>query len=148
MYPTLLDIHSIVRFVILFAVVISILLAFTGWFGNKEYTKGNKAINLITLISAHTQLVLGLILYFVSPFASTGNMGAAMKDPVLRYWTVEHSAMMIVAIVLITIGYSKSKKALSSTEKHRLIAIFYTLAALIVIVAISMSGRPLLEMSR
>ena len=148
MYPALLDTHSIIRFIILFTSVASILLAFVGWFGNKDYTKGNKVLNLLTLISAHIQLVIGLILYFISPNVLTQDMGSAMKDHVLRYWTVEHITMMIAAVVLITIGYSKSKKALTSVEKHRTIAVFYTLAVVIVIVAIVLSGRPLLGMSR
>lgn len=148
MYSTLLDTHSIIRFVIIITSVLSIVLAFAGWFGNKAYTKGNKILNLLTLISAHIQLVVGLILYFVSPFVSTGNMGAAMKDDTLRYWTVEHIAMMIIAVVLITVGYSKSKRALESLEKHRTIAIFYTIAVIVVLAAITMSGRPILGMSR
>lgn len=148
MYPLILDTHSIIRFVVLFAAIISIVLAFAGWFGNKEYTKGNKIINLITLISSHIQLVVGLILYFISPNVLTANMGAAMKNDTLRYWTVEHISMMIIAIVFITIGYSKSKKVIASVEKHRTIAIFFTLAAIIVVVAINLSGRPLLGMSR
>jgi len=147
MYSTLLQIHSILRFVVLILVVIAIVSAFAGWFGRKEYTSTSKKINLFTLISAHTQLLVGLILYFVSPNVLTSNMAAAMKDSTLRYWTVEHISMMIIAIVLVTVGYSKSKKAFGAVEKHRNIAIFYTLAAIIVVVAISLSGRPLLGMS-
>jgi len=148
MYPIILEIHSVIRFVVLIAVVLAILSSFAGWFGSREYTKGNKALNLITLISAHTQALFGLILYFLSPYVGTSDMGSAMKNTTLRYWTVEHFFMMLIAVVLITIGYSKSKKALDSVSKHRLVAIFYTLATIIVIVAIQMSGRPLLGMSR
>jgi peptidoglycan/LPS O-acetylase OafA/YrhL len=124
--------------------VLAILFSFVGWFGNKEFTSGNKKINLFALIGTHIQFVLGLILYFVSPLVTTGDMGAAMKDDTLRYWTVEHLAMMLIAVVLITVGYSKSKRILQSAAKHRTVAIFYTLALLIIIVAILQSGRPLL----
>lgn len=148
MYPALLDTHSVIRFVIIITSVLSIVLAFAGWFGNKAYTKGNKILNLLTLISTHIQLVVGLILYFLSPLVNTQNMGAAMKDDTLRYWTVEHITLMIVAVVLITVGYSKSKRALESLEKHRTIAIFYTIAVIVVLAAIAMSGRPILGMSR
>lgn len=148
MYQALLHSHSTIRFVVIIASTLSVLLAFAGWFGNKEYTKGNKILNLLTLISAHIQLLVGLALYFVSPLVMTQNMGAAMKDNTLRYWTVEHISMMIVAIVLITIGYSKSKRALAPVEKHRLIAIFYTLAIIIVLVAIGMSDRNIFAVGR
>ena len=147
MYPALLNTHSIIRFVVIIASTLSVLLAFAGWFGNKDYTKGNKVLNLLTLISAHIQLLVGLALYFVSPLVMTQNMGAAMKDSTLRYWTVEHISMMIVAIVLITVGYSKSKRALAPVEKHRLIAVFYTLAIIVVLIALSMSGRGIFNMT-
>lgn len=147
MYSALLNTHSIIRFAVIIASVLSILLAFGGWFGNKEYTKGNKVLNLLTLISAHLQLVVGLILYFVSPIVNSASFGAAMKDSMLRYWKVEHMAMMLIAIVLITIGYSKSKRALASVDKHRTIAIFYTIAAIVVLAALAMSGRGIFGMT-
>jgi hypothetical protein len=64
-----------------------------------------------------------------------------MKDAEARYWTVEHVTMMVIAIVLITIGHSKSKKILLPEGKHRTIAIFYSLALLVVVVAIIQSKR-------
>jgi len=147
MHPAMLHIHSVIRFIVIFGSVISVLLSLAGWFGNKEYSKGNKILNLVTLISAHIQLVVGLILYFISPIVNAASFGEAMKDSTLRYWKVEHMAMMVVAIVLITIGYSKSKRALASVEKHRTIAIFYTLAIIVVLAALSMSGRGLFGMT-
>lgn len=145
MYEILFQAHSGLRFVVFFALVIAILLAFAGWFGNKPFGKGNRVLNLITLISTHLQVVLGLFLYFVSPFVQFS--GATMKDSTLRYWTVEHIAMMLVAAVLITIGNSKSKKGLNDTAKHRSTAIFFGLALLIIVVAIVQGGRPLLGIS-
>ncbi|WP_423148767.1 cytochrome B [Rubrolithibacter danxiaensis] len=148
MYKILLEAHSGLRFVVLLLLVLSIVTAFVGWFGNKNYSGGNKKLYLFTLIFTHIQLLIGLFLYFVSPFAKPGEMGTAMKDDTFRYWTVEHGVLMIIAIVLITMGYSKSKKLLSDTAKHKTVAIFYTLAVLIIVIAIVLSGRPLLGMSR
>lgn len=132
--------HSGFRFVVLVLIVLAIIQSLVGWLGRKTYSKGNRKLNLFAMIGAHTQLLIGLVLYFVSPlvqFAKT-----TMKDPQARYWTVEHIAMMLFAIVLITIGHSKSKKATLPEAKHRAIAIFYGLAVLIIIVAIIQSKRP------
>ncbi len=147
MYGILFQAHSGLRFIVFFALVIAMILAFIGWFGNKPYSKGNRILNLITLISTHLQIVLGLVLYFYSPYVKFSNMAATMKDSTLRYWTVEHIAMMIVAAVLITIGNAKSKRGLNDTAKHRSVAIFFGLALLIIIVAITQGGRPLLGVS-
>jgi uncharacterized BrkB/YihY/UPF0761 family membrane protein len=71
-------------------------------------------------------------------------MGQAMKETMTRYWTVEHFVMMLFAIVLITLGHSRSKKAADDFNKHRSIALYYGLAVLVIVVAIYQSGRPIL----
>ncbi len=147
MYEILLKSHSGLRYVVFLLIVLAILSAFIGWFGNKPFTGLHKKLNLFTLISAHLQATLGLVLYFVSPWVQLGNMGAAMKDAGLRYWSVEHIAMMLIAVVLITIGYSKSKKQPLNTGKHGTIAIFYSLAVIIIVAAILQSGRGLFGMT-
>jgi uncharacterized membrane protein len=139
MYSTLLHLHSGFRFVVSILLILSIILSFAGWFGKSAYTEGNRKLNLFTLISAHIQLLIGLALYFLSPFVKFSS--ETMKDDTLRYWTVEHITMMIIAIVLITIGHSKSKKALLPVTKHKTIAIFYTIALVIIVVAILASKR-------
>lgn len=139
-YSLLLKAHSGWRYVVLITLVIAILSSFAGWFGKKNYSPGNRKINLFALISAHIQFLLGLILYFMSPLAKAGDMSVAMKDSTLRYWTVEHTVMMLIAIALITIGHSKSKKILDSVSKHRTVAIFYSIALIIIFVAITMIG--------
>jgi hypothetical protein len=106
--------------------------------GKKQYLPGDKKVALFTLIAAHLQLVVGLILYFVSPIVQTGlaDMGAAMKDPGLRFWSVEHISMMLIAIILITVGFSSAKRGKDDETKHKRIAIFYLLALIVIFMAI------------
>jgi hypothetical protein len=125
--------------------ILAILQSLAGWFGNRLYTNTNRKINLFAMISAHIQLLIGLVLYFVSPFVKFG--ADTMKDDTTRYWTVEHISMMIFAIVLITIGHIRSKKVLLPAGKHRTIAIFYGLALLVIILAIVQSMRPFFGVS-
>ena len=140
--------HSGFRFIVLILLVIAFIAALAGWMGNKDYTNGNQKINLFTLISAHIQLLIGLGLYFVSPYVKLDDMGGAMKDPNLRFWTVEHALIMILAIVLITVGYSKSKKTLNAAAKHKKIAVFFGIALILIFAGILMGNRPLLGISR
>lgn len=136
MLTGLLHLHSILRYVILILVLISIFQAITA--GNKPYAAANKKVNLFALISAHTQLLVGLALYFMSPLVDFSQM----KNPINRYWNVEHISMMVLAIILITIGYSKSKKAIDDKAKHRAIYIYYSIAVVIVLLGIlTMKGR-------
>ena len=147
MYNTLLGLHSGFRYIVLGLIALALLLSIIGLFGKKNYTETNRKINLFAMIAAHTQLLIGLILYFFSPLVNYGNMGEAMKNTMMRYWTVEHTVMMLFAIILITIGHSRSKKAAQAINKNRAIALYYGLAILVIVVAIYQSGRPLLGMS-
>jgi uncharacterized membrane protein YozB (DUF420 family) len=133
-YQFFLNFHSGFRYIVFLLVAIAILRAFADWFGKKAYSNGSRKFNLFTMISVHTQILLGLILYFLSPNVKFG--GGVMKDPTARYWTVEHISMMIIAMILITIGHSKSKKAILPEAKHKAIAIYYSLAFVIIVVAI------------
>lgn len=145
MYESLKYLHSGFRFLVLLLVVLAIVQSLAGWLGKKAYTEGNRKLNLFAMISAHTQFLIGLGVYFVSPFVQFGSQ--TMKEATTRYWTVEHIAMMIFAIVLITIGHSKSKKAVLPEAKHRAIAIFYILAVVVIVVAIIQSKRPFFGIS-
>ncbi|GAA4332890.1 cytochrome B [Mucilaginibacter gynuensis] len=145
LYNILKQAHSGFRYIVFFLIVIAIIRAVADWLGKKSYTEGNRKWNLFTLISAHVQLLLGLVLYFLSPFVQFTSQ--TMKNAETRYWTMEHVVMMILAIVLITIGHSKSKKIVLPEGKHKTIAIFYGMALLVIIVAIVQSGRPLFGVS-
>ena len=136
MYDILKSAHSGWRYLVFVLLIVAVLAALQGWFGKKAYTDGNKRLNLFTLISAHIQLLMGIVLYFLSPLTK-GPMG----DALYRYWKVEHISMMIIAIVLITVGNSKSKKVDAAVSKHKAIAIFFGLALVIVVAAIFMMTK-------
>ncbi len=144
MYNFLFGLHSGLRYLVLLFLVLALVSAIIALFGKKEYTAANRKLNLFSLIFTHTQLLIGLVLYFVSPLVNYAKMGEAMKDATTRYWTVEHAVLMIFAVILITVGYSRSKKAQLAVAKHRAIAVYYGLALLVIVVAIYQSGRPLL----
>lgn len=136
MYEILKSAHSGWRYIVLILLVVAVLQAIMGWFGNKAYTEGNRKLNVFTLISAHVQLLFGLVLYFLSPLTK-GPMGEAMY----RYWKVEHITMMVLAVVLITIGNAKSKKVTEGVQKHKKIAIFFGIALIFILVSIVMMTK-------
>ena len=129
MLTGLLHTHSLLRYILLVLILVSIVKSFSGWLGKKQYLPGDKKVALFTLISAHLQLVIGLILYCISPTVKVGmaNMSATMKDATLRFWAVEHIGMMMTAIVLITLGYSLAKRGKDDETKHKRVAIFFCL---------------------
>jgi cytochrome bd-type quinol oxidase subunit 2 len=146
MYSFFKNFHSGFRYIVFILVVIAIIQSLVGWLGKKPYTDANRKMNLFAMISAHTQLLIGLVLYFLSPLVQFAS--STMKNNELRYWTVEHLTGMIIAIALITIGHSRSKKATTPEGKHRAVAIFYTIAFLVIVGTIMQSHRGLLGMTR
>ncbi|TVZ26173.1 hypothetical protein JM83_1126 [Gillisia sp. Hel_I_86] len=136
MYETIQFIHSYWAYLVLIVLIVAAANAIVGFASNKEYGATNFRIALFTLIVSHLQLLIGIILYFTTPYFkmfSEVGMGGVMKDPILRLYNVEHPIIMILAIVFITIGYSKHKKKLTSKPKFKTLAIFYTLALILVL---------------
>jgi uncharacterized membrane protein len=139
MYPGLLHSHSVVRYFVLILLVVVIIMSLVGLINKKPYGAMDNRIGLFLFISTHIQLLLGIILYFVSPFVQFS--GGAMKDPGTRYWLVEHSTAMLVAVALITVARTTSKKMTRDEDKHKRMLIFNSLALLIILVIIWHSGR-------
>jgi hypothetical protein len=139
MYEALLYTHSYVRYAVLILLIVVVITSFVGWLGKKHYTGTDNKLSLSLFIATHLQLLLGLILYGVSPWVQFS--GSTMKDDTIRYWTVEHISVMVIAIVLITIARISAKKMSSSGAKHKRLFIFNLIALLLIMVGIQMSGR-------
>jgi uncharacterized membrane protein len=101
-----------------------------GVISNKEFTAKDRKIALFGLIAAHIQLLVGLILYFVSPL---GLSGFNMKEAALRLTSMEHPLINVIAIALITIGWSKHKKLTESPAKFKKIAVMYGLGLVLIL---------------
>jgi hypothetical protein len=131
MYYFIQKFHSGWSYIALLILVVAVVTFFSGMFSKTEFTSGNRKIGLIALIVIHIQLLIGLILYFVSPlgFASLGQMA----DKALRLTSLEHPLINIIAIALITIGWSKHKKLVTSASKFKTFSIFYGLGLLLIL---------------
>jgi hypothetical protein len=127
------------RWLVLIVIVLAVVFAFMGWFRKREWTKKDNITGLVLTIFMDIQFLVGIILYaFVSPLtkAAFSDFGAAMKNADLRFYAVEHILLMIIALVLVHIGRSKSKKAVAPWKKHRAAAIYYLIALVLILAAI------------
>jgi hypothetical protein len=134
MYGALTPIHSLLRWVVLILLLTAIIKSLSGLMSKRAYAPSDNKISLFLMISAHTQLLIGILLYFVSPLVQFN--GEALKTPEVRFFTMEHSVMMIIAIALITIGRISSKKAATDESKFRKSFIFFLIALLIIFMSI------------
>ncbi len=149
----LLHIHNLLRWVILILLVLSIVKAWQGWMGKKVFTPRDKKIWLFTMIAAHITLLLGLYQVAFGRFGFMMNSlpegTSFMKDKFFRFYWIEHPVGMIIAIVLITLGYGMSKKAVTDEVKYKKAFYYFLVALIIILVSIpwpfrEIIGRPLL----
>lgn len=140
MYSTLLLLHSWTRWLVLVFGLIAIFRAFSGWQNRSPYLGADNGMGASFVGSMHLQLLLGIILYFISPVGAkaleNGGGAAVMKDAAGRFFAVEHMLMMIVAVVVAQVGRIVSKKATDPVLKHKRAFIWFTVALVIVLLMI------------
>lgn len=129
------DIHSYWAYIVLIILIAAVINAVVGLTSKKEFTSKDLRIGLFALIVSHIQLLIGLGWYFMSPWfqALKDNGGEVMKESATRLLAVEHPLMMILAIVFITIGWSKHKKKTESSAKFKTFVIFYGIGLLLIL---------------
>ena len=127
MYALLKTVHSIWAYFVLLILVVAIANALKGRFTKKDdFGNTDLRISLFGLIFSHIQLLIGLVLYFVSPwFNQWSELGmGVMKDAQSRLYLVEHPIINILAIILITMGWSMHKRQPTAAKKFLRIALF------------------------
>lgn len=130
MYTGIKHLHSTLAYVLLAGLIISILYALFAYLQNKGY---NRKMALLGLICAHVQFVVGLIAYFVSPYGIKNASGAAMKDGIARLYFLEHPLIMLIAVVLITVGYSKAKRLIQPKRQNGTVLAFYLIGLILIL---------------
>jgi predicted acyltransferase len=141
MYTGLQHLHSGIAYLALLALLIVIALMLIGALSGREFSEKDRKIAMIAFIICHIQLLVGLILYFVSPLGFqllTG--GGAMSDPAARLTALEHPLINIIAIVLISIGYIRAKKMTVSKSKFRSIYMMYAIGFVLILSRIPWSA--------
>lgn len=132
MVTGLQHLHSFLAYPVLLLLIITVLVALSKVAGKKPYG-GLKKLALITLIFTHTQFLVGIINYFVSPYGVKNFSGENMGNSTARLLMLEHPLMMLIAIILITIGNAKAKKATTDAQKSKTILIFFGIGLILIL---------------
>jgi hypothetical protein len=153
MYVTLLTLHSLLRWAVILFGIWAVLRAFSGMSSRRAWAPDDETAGRWFTITLDVQVLLGLLLYgLFSPLAwqAFSDMGAAMRTPLLRFWAVEHVALMLVAVALAHIGRARMRRPVSDAARHKGAAIFFGLSLLAILAAIPWPfmavGRPLFRL--
>ena len=133
-YKVILHLHSIVRWLLLAGLLTSVILAISGLSEKKGIGYTGRLFARTTVYFAHLQLLIGLVLFFISPRVIFN--AASMRSPILRYFLVEHTSAMLLAIILITTGYIKMKKTAEEARSARTLLWFYIFSLIIILTLI------------
>lgn len=144
MYAVLLTLHSLVRWLVLINLLFAIIEAYRGWLKKRPFTKTDNTIRSVAVTTAHIQLVLGICLYAISPVVRyfLSYFKQAVHEREIRFFGMEHVTMMVIAIVLITIGSAKTKKQQTDQQKFKTMAIWFTIALVIIFLSIPWHFSP------
>lgn len=129
--------HSMLRWLLLAVLLYTVITSIIGWKQNKAYTNGHGKLVFYTVLIAHLQLIIGFVLYFMGPWANAlTQMGETMKQPITRFFAVEHLVGMLIAIALITIGSARAKRAANDATRYKTIATLFGIALLLILLSI------------
>lgn len=138
MYAALLHTHNVTRWLVLIAAAIALFLALLGYVGRRPHMRPHRLANLAFVIAMDVQILIGLVLYVVSPLVQTalGDMSAAMRVHELRFFAVEHIAVMLVAVVLAHVGGAAIRRAHDDRGRHGRALLWFGLSTAAVVFSI------------
>lgn len=136
MYTGLKHLHSYFAYLLLAILAFSLIYAVVMFLRKRPFTEKVKKVALAGFIATHLQLLIGLVLYVVSPVGLSNISGEAMGDSLSRLYILEHPLTMIIGIVLISIGYIKAKKPGDDVRRFRNIIVFYALGLALILLRI------------
>ncbi len=138
MYDTILFIHSYLRWLVLLSLLLAIGQAAHGYLTGRTYARADATTRVLATTISHTQLLVGMTLYFVSPIIAyfLANPGQGAATPAISFFAIRHLLTMLLAITVMTIGSSLAKRAQPDRRKFRLTAIYFGLALVLILTAV------------
>lgn len=136
MYNFIKEAHSGWAYLVLILLLVAVVNALIGFSSNKAFSAKDRKISLFGLIATHIQLLLAMFLYFLSPYydqLKANGMGFIMKDTDLRLYLIEHPLINLIAIILVTVGWSKHKSAVTDKAKFKSIWLMYLIALILIL---------------
>jgi hypothetical protein len=139
LYSVLLHAHSAGRWLLLLLLLIAIFNSAVA--GGRPFIKSDHRTGLWLTTVTDLMFLIGLVLWIFGPsgyqaIKNAGGMSAVMKDPVQRFFAMEHITAMLIAVILIHIGKAQAKKKIADNAKHRRTVIFYLIALIVILISI------------
>ena len=144
MYPEILALHSLFRWLVMISLIFAIYRAYKGWFSKKPFSTFDNSVRKWTTIIVQLQLVIGISLYSISPLVHyfLTHLKESLPQREIRFFGMEHAVVMISAILVITIGSVKSKGKTTDKEKYKTMAIWFSIGMLMILSSMPLPFSP------
>lgn len=148
-YPIVLLIHSTVRWLVLGSLLAALASAYGGLLRPRSYSSVDQLLRVVATSIAHTQLLVGIYLYTISPIIRYywQNRTDSGKSSELSFFALIHISLMLIAVIIITIGSSKAKRQLIAQQQFRTTAVYFTVGLLLILLAVPWPFSPLASRS-
>lgn len=134
MYIPLKQAHNIIAMALLIILLVVVIFIVVNYILKRPFTTSLRIAALVGLISTHTQILLGIVLYFLSPLGVSNLSGESIAHPISRFYSLEHPLVMLIAVILLTIGYKATKNEnISSKGKFNRLLVFYGIGFTLII---------------
>jgi hypothetical protein len=136
-YTFLLNTHSLLRWLVILSCLWALICVWRGLLAKGSWTGKDRIAGVIFTSILNVQFLLGLLLLFTGPMrAAFSSMSTTMKDPVMRFFAVEHPFMMLLAVIIAQAGFSLSKRAGADRAKFLRATICYTVSGVLILASI------------
>lgn len=136
MYTGFQHLHSYLAYFVLATIAYSILYVTIKFVKKSTFSEKVRKVTLIAFIASHVQLLVGLVIYVISPLGLSNLSSEAMGGAISRLYALEHPLVMIIAILLISVGYIKAKKPGDDARRFKTIILFYGMGLLLMLTRI------------
>jgi len=142
LYTIVFKIHIYISTITLLSGIITQVLSIQGWIGGRNYSSRDVWSSMIFNIGLFLQLTLGFIIYFTLRTTLEGaiwEVPDTENDASLRFWAIEHIALMIFALFLTQLGRVFIKRATQSVRKFKASVFYYGTALLLILFSLSIA---------
>ena len=142
LYTFAFKIHIYISTITLLSGILTQVLSIQGWIKKRDYTRFDQWSSLIFNIGLYLQLILGFIIYFTLRTSLEGAMWEVPdteNDASLRFWAIEHIALMIFALFLTQMGRVFIKRASQPIRIFKASVFYYGTALLLILFSVSIA---------
>lgn len=150
LYAVVLFLHSWLRWAVVVLGVLALGKSLAGWLRGRDWARADRRLQVLAVSAFDLQMLLGMTLYFALSPLTPGSMDAlrtSLSVPFLRFFSLEHPLLMLLALVAVHLASALSRRADAPRLKHRAWAVGLLVAALCLALAIPWPGlahgRPL-----